>query len=473
MTDLASELRDIERKLFEIPDEKVAQLTLLIERSRALVLSVAVANAALGTLRPRLVKTRPPRYLTLQRVFCHPFEDLLVMGEEGVKPFGRISRSSLAPCWEFVLSCLDAAAVKQLEASLRASPAPDIGSGQDPRIPRLGATLWKVASQRLREELSLAAANADHRAALVDKLGSEAALGDLTDMTCLLELAPEAEKLREAMSPKPVGRLLDEQVEEIKQVYTDVAASGKGMPGCLIAVVVARLTDGFQALPIFDSLGELPTGIEGMKPGQYVRAMLSGDSKRFFGAVTRTDPAKVDDAKVADMVGDFVSLIGRLKKDGMAEGPQPEMDAASRQLKDMVRIGVLGGIDEKVLGGIDAVLSLPAAEEGEEAKKAVFDAKLEAENRVYALQRVARVATEIGADKDVSGAIKQLTGQIDNTGNTLLADIKAGKLNGEGPEAARTKLFAAVRMLELVAGSQYANKLMKDGMAAIARMPQA
>lgn len=142
MTDLASELRDIERKLFEIPDEKVAQLTLLIERSRAVVLSAALADAALGTLRPRLAKTRPPRHLTLQRIFCHPFEDLLILPEDGDKQFGRISRASLAPCWEFILQSLDQASVKELEASIRASTAPAIGASADPRIPKLGATLW-------------------------------------------------------------------------------------------------------------------------------------------------------------------------------------------------------------------------------------------------------------------------------------------------------------------------------------------
>jgi len=471
MTDLASELRDIERKLFEMPDEKVAQLTLLIERSRAIVLSASIANAALGTLRPRLVKTRPPRYLTLQRVLCHPFEDLLVIGEDGIKPFGRIARASLAPCWELILSYLDAAAVKQLEASMRAAPAPDIGAIEDPRIPRLGATLWAIAAEKLRQELTQAEANAEHRTALVARLGNEQVFADLVDMTGLLEMAGTIEKLREVLSPKPVGRLLEDQIEEIKQIYTEAAGSGKGPPGCLIAVTVARLTDGFQALPIFDSLAELPTGVNGMTPGKFLRAMLSGDSKRFFGNVSRTDPAKVDDARVADMVGDFVSLIGRLKKDGMADGPQPEMEAASRQLKEMVRVGVLGGGDEKVLGGIDAVLAQPP-DDDEAGKQAVFDAKMEAENRVYALQRVAKVAVEIGADKDVNGALKQLTTQIDGTGSTLLADIKAGKLNAEGQAAARTKLFAAVRMLELVAGSQHANKLMKDGMAAIAKMPQ-
>ncbi len=473
MTDLASELRDIERKLFEIPDEKVAQLTLLIERSRAVVLSASVANAALGTLRPRLVKTRPPRYLTLQRVFCHPFEDLLVMPTaDGEKPAGRISRASLAPAWEFMLGCLDADAVKQLEASMRSAPAPEIGASHDPRIPRLGLTLWAIAATRLRDELQRADADAARRAELSAKLGGDAVLEDLRDIADVLEQAEAVAKLRDILSPKPVGRLLEQQVEELKALYAEVAGSGKGRPGCLVALTIARLTDGFQALPVFDALDDLPSGMAGMTPGQYARAILSGDSKRFFGAVSRTDAAAVDDAKVADMVGDFVSLIGRLRKDGMAEGAQAEMDAASRRLKEMVRSNVLDGIDDTVLGGIGAVLAPLPAEDPEQAKQASFNAKVDAENRVYALQRVARVATEIGADKDVNGALKQLTTQIDGTGTALLDDIKAGKLNAEGQEAARTKLFAAVRMLELVAGSQYANRLMKDGLAAIARMPK-
>ncbi len=477
MTDLASELRDIERKLFEIPDEKVAQLTMLIERSRAVVMSAAMANAALGTLRPRLAKTRPPRYLSLQRVFCHPFEDLLVLAE-GDKQFARVARRSLAPVWDFLTARLDAAAVKELEAALRAAPSPDMGLHADPRIPRLGPKLWDVSAKLLRAELSKAAADAAHKDAMAHELGGEAVLADLADIAAVLELAQPLEALREELSPKPVGRLLEPQVEAIKQAYADLLASNAAYPGYLIAVVIARLSDGFQVLPICDGMGEALTGVEGMKPGQFARAMLSGDCKRFLGNVSKTDPETVSDANVADMVGDFASLLSRLKQDGMAEGAEREIQAATQQLKHMVKSNLLGGIDGKVMGGVSAVLNAPAAVAGgeaaadpEAAKQAVFDAKLEAENRVFALQRVAKVAGEIGAEKDVAGALKDLTGQIETTGSALIADIKAGKLNAEGKEAAKLKLFAALRMLELVAGSNAASRLMKDGLAAIARMP--
>lgn len=473
MTDLASELRDIERKLFEIPDEKVAQLTMLIERSRAVVMSAAMANAALGTLRPRLTKTRPPRYLTLQRIFCHPFEDLLVIAE-GEKQFARIGRRSLAPVWDYLAARLDKAAVKDLEAALRSAPSPEMGLHADPRIPRLGPKLWEIAAKLLRGELDKAASDAAHKGAMIGDLGGEVVLADLVDMVAVLELAQPLEALREELSPKPVGRLLEPQVEAIKQAYADLLEANAAHPGYLVALVIARLSDGFQALPIFDGLGEVATGIEGMSPGKFARAMLSGDCKRFLSNVSKTDPEKVSDAGVADMVGDFANLLTRLKNDGMDEGAAPEIQAATQQLQQMVKSNVLGGIDGKVMGGVSAVLTAAPAEEAadpEAAKQAVFDAKLEAENRVYALQRVARVAGEIGAEKDVAGTLKDLTSQIESTGATLIADIKSGKLNAEGKDAAKTKLFAALRMLELVAGSNAASKLMKDGLAAIDRMP--
>lgn len=471
MTDLASELRDIERKLFEIPDEKVAQLTLLIERSRAVIMSSTMADAALGTLRPRLVKTRPPRYLTLQRIFVHPFEDLLVVADAGAKQFARIPRRALGPVWEFVLSRLDKAALQQLETSLRASPAPEIGAHHDPRISRFGETLWGIAAGAMRAELQRADKDAAHKAALEKELGDPTLLLELGDIAAMLELAEPLQRLREEMSPKPVGRLLDEQIAFIREIFGEVAAGSIGQPGYLIALVISRLTDGFQALPIFDGLADLPTGISGMNPGQFARAMLTGDSKRFLSSVSRTDPEKVPDSRVADMVGDFSSLVARLKKDGMADGAQAEIEAATRQLKQMVQVGVLGGIDAKVLGGVAAVLTPPPGDDPEATKQAVFDAKLDAENRVFALQRVAKVAGDIGAEKDVTATLKDLTQQIESTGATLVADIKAGKLNAEGRDAAKAKLFAALRMLELVAGSANATKLMKDGMAAIAKMP--
>lgn len=469
MTDLAAELRDIERKLFEIPDEKVAQLTLLIERSRAVVLSAAMADAALGALRPRLVKTRPPRHLTLQRIFCHPFEDLLILPEDTEKQFGRIARTSLAPCWDFVLHCLDQSAVKELEASLRQSAAPAIGAASDPRIPKLGATLWSIAARRLREETGRAESDPAYRADLVAKLGGETVLLDLIDMMGMLELAASLEGLREHLSPKPVGKLLDEQVEAIKDAYMALCNSGAGLPGYMIAFAVARLSNPFQMLPVFDALDEFPTGIAGMTPGQYVRRMIAGDSKRFFKSIGRSDPSRMDDGDIAGMVDDFVRMIGCLKADGMADGPQPEMDAAGAKLRQMVKVGMLDGAD----GKIAAALTMPANpdESGEAARQAAFEAKVEAENRVYAIQKVAKVAGEIGAEKDVGDAIKTLAQQVEQGGTALVADIKAGKLNVLGREAAKQQVYGAVRMLELVGGTAAANKLMRDGLAAVEKMP--
>lgn len=359
MTDLASELRDIERKLFEIPDEKVAQLTLLIERSRAVVLSAAMADAALGTLRPRLARTRPPRHLTLQRIFCHPFEDLLVIPEDGDKQFGRISRSSLAPCWDFVVQNLDQAAVKELEASMRRAEAPQIGAASDPRIATFGATLWSIATRRLRPDISRADSDPDFRAELVAKLGSETVLLDLADMIGMLEVSASLEALREELSPKPVGRLLDDQVEAIREGYAGLCASGAGLPAYMIAFVIARMTDGFQVLPIFDGLADQPTGIEGLKPGQYARRMLAGDSKRFFKSVGRVDGAAISDANVAGMVVEFVSLVGRMREEGMTDGPQPEMDAASSKLRSVVKDNVLGDAAGRILPALQAPAPIP------------------------------------------------------------------------------------------------------------------
>ena len=104
-------------------------------------------------------------------------------------------------------------------------------------------------------------------------------------------------------------------------------------------------------------------------------------------------------------------------------------------------------------------------------KEAIFNAKLQAEDRVYAIQKVAKVASGIGAEKDVGDTLKQLGGQIEQGGGTLVADIKAGKLDGIGKDAAKQQLYGAVRMLELVSGSVPAAKLMKDGLAAIEKMP--
>src|SRR3546814_18150965 len=90
-------------------------------------------------------------------------------------------------------------------------------------------------------------------------------------MTGMLEIAGTLEKLRDELSPKPVGKLLDDQVTAIKETYAELSTSGTGLPGYMIAFVIARLTDGFQLMPTCDGLGDAPTGFVGLLHGQFAR----------------------------------------------------------------------------------------------------------------------------------------------------------------------------------------------------------
>src|SRR5690606_19083688 len=127
--------------------------------------------------------------------------------------------------------------------------------------------------------------------------------------------------------------------------------------------------------------------------------------------------------------------------------------------------GMLDGADSKIA----AALAAPA--EGSAGGQASYDAKVEAENRIYAIQKVARVAGENGAEKDVGDALKSLAQQAEQRGAALIADIKAGKLNAQGREAAKQQVYGAVRLLELVGGANAASRLMRDGLAAVEKMP--
>src|SRR5258708_19091463 len=67
--------------------------------------------------RPRLRELKPPRPLTLTRLFCRPFEDLL--HSRGSEIAGGIPRSEIEPCWQ-LLTNRDDAGLKGLAAELAA-----------------------------------------------------------------------------------------------------------------------------------------------------------------------------------------------------------------------------------------------------------------------------------------------------------------------------------------------------------------
>ncbi|HTO39515.1 MAG TPA: hypothetical protein VL026_00955, partial [Rhizomicrobium sp.] len=90
-----------------LPPATAAELARAIERDRRQNGSGLPHDAILKSLRPALRQTDPEgRIFTPLRLFCQPFEDLLMSRSGQVKLKGRIARESISPVWGWIGSTL-------------------------------------------------------------------------------------------------------------------------------------------------------------------------------------------------------------------------------------------------------------------------------------------------------------------------------------------------------------------------------
>ena len=87
--------------LGQLPDHVAARLAKAVEVDRLIGGTELPHEEILRALRPQLREVpQPQRVATPQRLFCRPFEDLLVEPERSFKQKGRIARSSISPVWK-------------------------------------------------------------------------------------------------------------------------------------------------------------------------------------------------------------------------------------------------------------------------------------------------------------------------------------------------------------------------------------
>lgn len=90
--------------LGQLPNQVVSRLAKAVEVDRLIGGTALPHDEILRAMRPQLRGTGSPtrRVPTPQRLFCRPFEDLLVSGERKAKQKGRIARSSVDAVWNWL-----------------------------------------------------------------------------------------------------------------------------------------------------------------------------------------------------------------------------------------------------------------------------------------------------------------------------------------------------------------------------------
>ncbi|NWG46783.1 MAG: hypothetical protein HXY25_09590 [Alphaproteobacteria bacterium] len=282
--------------LARLPGKIAAPLATAIEADRLVNPAGLPHETILDGLRPVLrgAETRPHRLRTPLRVFCEPFEDLLVGDHEGAKVEGRIARSSLRPVWRLVQDV----AGKPFAA----------------RTASLTGALLGRTEAELAEIVPLFQAEAAAALATALEAGSAPALADpdlcadAEEIRRLLAIAPLTLSLRTRFI-RPVPTLEDADLDIIRACYEDVGSVHPDAARYVPVIVLGRLARPWEILRVLAKLArsQSDTLVSQTDVG-LVGELLLHDLERLAERIEAAEPASFDPETLGTAISQFARL---------------------------------------------------------------------------------------------------------------------------------------------------------------------
>ncbi len=178
--------------LGRLPPATAQQLAQAIEADKLFDGKGMPHEIILESLRPALRHAAPEgRTLTPLRLFCQPFEDLLISAGGKAKLKGRIARESILPVWTWLSATLIPNEVQIYSNDVRTAVA-----SQNASMAYTFATdFWQTASIAMRNALADERARETARAALGDL-----AFADAEEMALMLSVGRQVLEIQQKLS---------------------------------------------------------------------------------------------------------------------------------------------------------------------------------------------------------------------------------------------------------------------------------
>ncbi|SMH48718.1 hypothetical protein [Azospirillum agricola] len=417
-------------QLLHIDEPKFRQIVQLLEQMG----DHPDIQRTIAVLRPRMAELRINRRPTLKRLFCDPFEDLFeTFGKSEPAPLSVIERSLMNNLWSMVEAQIGKDRLKGYRGALQEGPQ------QKAATEAFWAETAAVVADIAAEMQAGRVAEAFRLRVTPDRVRAVA------DIATILTIAPDIRDLKAALSPKPVTKLHQDHLDGIQDIARRIA---RGRPDALkifILVAASRLSEPAVLLGgLWDmDLGRADRAALFMDLSGTVMAQIEGRSRSLKGG----PGAAPDRLAVADLAVDLVASLDATR-DAMERSRNKSFDQRLKEVRgsvhEMVRTQVLQGAD----GGIVTALDGLGDGTGDRAQMA------QAENQARALRKCATIADQLG----LRGELKAVT---QKTTATLTDKARAALGRGPAGPASRTG-YTAIRMIELIAGSAEANKVMDE-----------
>ncbi len=426
-------------RLTELSDEQVVSLTGMLDRVRGSQEGDMLRRSVLERMRPQLRVARPPRPLTLDRLFCLPFEDLLHDEGSGARP-GMIARVAIVPAWRLVERHGDAAMLEELGRA-----AVPLTMRDRAAVAEMGGRLWPMAARTIAARRAGSGLEDDALAAEVDEIGA------------ILELADRAAELRELLAPKLVPSLTEEMADALAKLFASAAAEPLERVARLARLAAARVAEPVELLPV------LPARTAGVLRGQIV-----ADMERRVAAVTgaaRRAGSLPDPGQVAETAEAIVQRIQRLGELGQKVDGDPVLRGLIGRVASVVKARVVDGSEDAILAAIRSDAGKTGQRDRSGADVAVA---ADAEDRAWSLKRCERIAGAMGMAADIGSAVRQVVASAERTADQLVGTLKTARPAAADMDAAgETAFYRTVRLLEILVGPDRADTLRLRGEAAM------
>jgi hypothetical protein len=223
-----------------LPKDMAARLASAVELDRLAEGDALPHDLILEGLRPILrsdeARRRTPTPL---RLFCRPFEDLLVNTPRKEKQKARILRAHLVPVWHWVSQTIVPAEAKVYSTQIRNFI---VVRKYEEALAR-AEVFWPLAGQAMIDALTK-----DRKKAAAN-LGGDLVAADAEEMAQILKVG-SAMLAVQMLLPKPTPSLTEELLWGLRRVYDQVVATCSDAAPFVSVVAMRRLAKPWEALKL-------------------------------------------------------------------------------------------------------------------------------------------------------------------------------------------------------------------------------
>ncbi len=455
------ELTLIEQRLLKLSPAKFRQIVAVLEDRRPEFGGRGAVDALMSKMRPRLVRLRPARKLTLQRIFCRPFEELLTNDAEPKGIGTLVPRRSIDPCWRIFVERADVKKLQKLSANLRAA-------GDDIRkVERTGRQLWAYAAELLHEILKPKRDGSPDPA-----LGSlsERAYHDLLFMADYLQVADVLQELKRKLDRRPLRRVTEEHIEALVVAFEAINEVNRRHQHFIIDLLLVWLKSPSDIVAVIDRIAAVSRADVDESSLNLAGESLVEDVEEQLRSVTglaaREDSRSAMVRELRSCIRDLLGAHGAFQNRSSPTAMR-RLERIRGKVTELVEENVLKDADRRILNALpeppqatalEWALSnvLPVLLLSEPPDAASMQA---AEDQAVALRLCVKYAEDLGLKTAFFDKIETIGRSIEDRARWAAGRIDYNAMTEGSRASAQAHFYAAVRVLELVAGSDRADNL--------------